>query len=819
MRPEGSDVIMKLRTKRPKRTAPHTKGELDSVHMATLTVDNVESIVRNLLLSLDVSVSDQVFENLINFMFDENNIVLHLNSSKQLQEHYDACKTRYECLYKKVEEILDYLQIEDVESIHVTRHGDKHVFNFGNDTTINFQTYIEDFVINLIDQVHPRSYKYLYKALGQFLMDISGETRVGAYEHTRQFCLVILSLGKIYDDIRGDFQFINEQETAAIERLSHEDIELSDELIELLDSVIDDIYDNPNLPYIRDIARGIKTGKYLESSYDEDQDIHISLRSTGTKVNGHGQKGLLASIVEFDPLVDKCKEFDTLVNFHSHYLTKDEIESIPGLKVKQYSRKTISIEQHKLKRRIIHMCANPIQDRAQWYHNRIARFIRQLPSDCTFDQDRGIQRALVVTSAREVNSHQWNVYCLDLSNATDTLSRQYQQICIDILMPNLGQYWSDIVFDDHVFCKHDRSEVILSQKRGQPQGYKSSFPAFAWAHHILMRMLMKLHHLEYMRPEEFYRVLGDDSLISVKDDDRTIMYDYIHLCSLVGWECHDDKGYKFFFDSDEHASAEFAKVRVMDGRVFTPVPLMLMLNGYKPVSAMACCLHNIKRQQLSSDITRFINRLSDLGYSVDPETEKVINLLAYYKLGDFKYLTGDIHEPSSEEGLVFMQAYFLSKLKGTILEQWAPSDYIGDASKKENISDPFMGYEYEEKLLSIVSISDDHKYWHLIYKNEALINALDSIFGKSTTNKGVVGLNLGAQELDKIYAACELIMDDINTMSQGAEYFLNTLQEAISILENYNPRSDSRCSQRDSDYVNSIAEKYQRLEFNRLFAE
>lgn len=810
---------MGFRTKRPKRIASHAKSELDSIHMATLSVDNIESTVRNLLYSLDVSVSDQVFENLINFMIDEYNIVRNINSSKQLQEHYDACKNRYELLYKKVEEILDYLQIEDVESVSLARNESKKIYHLGTDTTINFQTYIEDFIINLIDQVHPRSYKELYKALGQYLLDLEGASRNQVYNLVRQFSLVILSLGKIYDDIRGDFQFINEQETAALERLSQDDIQLSNELIVLLDDVIEDIYENPNLPYIRDISRGIKTGKYLESPYNEDEDIHISLRSTGTKVNGIGQKGLLASIVEYDPLKEKCKDFDSKVGYISNYLTEDEINSIPELTVKQYSRKTISIEQHKLKRRIIHMCANPIQDRAQYYHNRIARFVRGLPSDCTFDQDRGIQRALVVTSRREVELRHWNVYCLDLSNATDTLSRQYQQICIEILMPNLGQYWSDIVFDDHIFCKYDRTEEILSQKRGQPQGYKSSFPAFAWAHHILMRMLMKLHHLEQMRPEEFYRVLGDDSLISVEDYDRSVMYDYIKLCSLVGWECHEHKGYKFFYDSDEHASAEFAKVRVMDGKVFTPVPLMLMLNSYKPSAAMACCLHNIKRQELNPDIGLFITRLSRMGYEISSDISRIIHLLAYYKLGDFKYLTGDIHEPTLEEGIVFMQSYFINKLKGTLLEQWAPSDYIGDASKSNKIQDPFMGYEYEEMLLNIVPISDNHKYWYLIYKNEALIEALDSIFGKSTTNKAVVGLSLTTEELDKVYAACELIMDDINTMSQGADHFLITLLEAIKVLENYNPRSESRCSQRDSDYVSSIAEKYSEMEFDRIFAE
>lgn len=786
-------------------------------HLATLSIDNVESIVTNLTCSLDVSVSDEVFENLAQFLYDEYNIINNINSIKQLTEHYNSCKTRYEALYKKIEELLDLFDLDDLESVRLTRRENRKLFHMGQDTTIVVTDLIDSYIVRLIDTVHPRSYRYLYKAMAQFLYEISGTSwNQNLRDKFQQFSLVILSLGKIYDDIRGNDDFIMEQEREAFTRLQTPDIELSEELKAILDSVLDDIYDeSQRFPYVADLQRQLRIGKYLESPFNEDVDYHVSLRSTGTKVNGIAQKGLIASIVETDPLIETMKEFDEAVGYHSYYL-RDNIRN--GYSVKQYNRKTISIEQHKLKRRIIYMCANAIQDRAQWYHNRLARFIDSLPSDCTFRQWNGIQRALIATSPEQVRSHQWNIYSLDLSNATDTLSRQYQQICIDMVMPNLGKFWSQLVFHDHTFVFHDKTEKVLSPKRGQPQGYKSSFPAFALAHHMLMRMVMKLHGLENMRPEDFYRVLGDDSLITVKDPDKSIMYDYIRLCGLVGWECHEDKGYKFFYDSDEHASAEFAKVRVMDGKVFTPVPLMLMLNSNKPSAKLSTCLFNIKRGLVDSSLSSLVKRLQNMGEVLSETYIHTMDLLAFFGYGDFKHVQTSLDHVDNEEAISFLQAFYKIKLRGTILEQWLPSQLIGDASYSIKDKDPFIGLENEEKFLSIFDIPDNHKYWYLVYKNEELIHCLDSIFGEQISNKGILGLELSESDRSIIYSACELLMDDISSIKDGTDVFIKTLTSAINILDHYNPRSESRCSQRDSDYINDICNYFEQISFDRFIA-
>lgn len=792
--------------------SPHRVASL-----ATLSIDHVESIVSNLTQSLDVSVSGEVFENLVQFLYSEINTINNLNSIKQMTEHYDACKLRYEAMYTKIEELLDLFDLEDLESVELTRRENRKLFQVGRDTTIVVTDLIDTYIVQLISTVHPRSYKYLYKAMAQFLLE---EAELQWNQNSRskfqQFSLVLLSLGKVYDDIRGNDDFIMQQEKEALVRLQTPDLELSEELTNLLDSVLEDIYSTDRLPYVADIKRQIRIGKYLESSFDEDKDFHISLRSTGTRVNGIGQKGLIASIVETDPLIEEMKDFDNKVGYHSYYLSDNTVE---GYTIKQYDRKTISIEQHKLKRRIIHMCSNPIQDRAQWYHNRLARFVDSLPSDCTFRQHSGIQRALIATSPEQVRVHKWNIYSLDLSNATDTLSRQYQQICIDLVMPNLGQYWSKLVFHDHTFVFHDKSEATLSQRRGQPQGYKSSFPAFALAHHILMRMLMKLHGLEMMKPEDFYRVLGDDSLITVCDPDKSIMYDYIKLCGLVGWECHEDKGYKFFYDSDEHASAEFAKVRVMDGKVFTPVPLMLMLNTHKRSAQLATCLFNIKRGVVDSNLGSLVRRLQNMGNNLSEDYIHTMDLLAYFGYGDFKHVQSSLDQVDDEDAISFLQAFYKIKLRNTILEQWLPSSVIGDASFSKKEKDPFIGLENEEEFLSIFNIPDNHKYWYLVYKNEELINCLDSIFGEQVANKGVLGLELDEKERSIIYSACELLMDDISSIKNGTDIFIQTLTSAIDILGKYNPRSESRCSQRDSDYVDDICTCYAQVSFDRFITE
>lgn len=739
-----------------------------------------------------------------NFIINLDRSMKRLGSEHNALSFYDACKSRYDLLYRKINEILDHLA-SDPKIVLGKPHG-KKVYNLGTNTCIFFILEYEEsdeiLSVNLIDNINPKAYKFLYKAVANLLIDqyqldeiTDQEEKI---ENLRRSFMCILTIAKIYENFRGNEKINLYLEEQAYLRLSLDDFKLSESILNDFKSVCDDIDKGRKAPtYVKDLTRAYRVATQLPMDYI-DSDYHISCRSTGTKYGNKSINGLLSSILEVDNYRN-CR-FDELTGYKSHY----NIESCP--KADQYDRKTISIEQNKLDRRVIHMASNPIQDRVNYYHNRLANLLQVIPTDCTFNQPKGILFATLSTQSNVLNSKRHNIYSLDLSKATDTLSKEFQELCLSIFFgTEMSQEWTNLVSGIHKFEFRDKEVRELRQKRGQPQGYKSSFPAFALAHHIVMRIVMKRCHLESLDPQEFYRILGDDSIIAVNDPDLIVRDTYIQVCKEVGWECNPSKGYTFIWGKDASATAEFAKIRVRDGKVFCPLPLptFLSLKSDRMVDNLPALLWYSKNiNQLSS--TDVVDRLESLGIKVFKKTFDMIFYLAEFQLGEFAALKKFKVDIDQNVQLNVLLAYFYNKLKSTILEEWLPT-HLGGSGKSSRIkTDPFLGFDKELEFLDLIE-DDNHKYWIILDNNERIIHQLNILFGKSSTNLSVARLQMSEDDKDIIYQACELLITglekDINPQS-----FITIVDKAIGVLNQYNPRRSHESYQRESSYLDSMSD-------------
>lgn len=137
------------------------------------------------------------------------------------------------------------------------------------------------------------------------------------------------------------------------------------------------------------------------------------------------------------------------------------------------------------------------------------RHLKTYEEDCTFDQNKGINRVQSwIDEGRTVNS-------VDLSDATNHFPLQYIRLVLTRLMKSDSHYHLDM------WTKISQSAWLLPPNKdglrkpirwlkGQPLGIYPSFAAFAIAHHELLRSLCRELSL---KPLDSYVLLGDDVCI------------------------------------------------------------------------------------------------------------------------------------------------------------------------------------------------------------------------------------------------------------------------------------------------------------------
>lgn len=339
-----------------------------------------------------------------------------------------------------------------------------------------------------------------------------------------------------------------------------------------------------------DMVRALRALERNRRMFVYDNNIPmLSSNSTCSSMLVKGKRitipGVFASCIEPDYFKDYFPEsnIDTIIGFNQDYCISDDLVKL--IKAKSKRRFSTVIKQKKPKIRLIHPLNNSEQDRLNYYHNLISYVLNRVQSDCTFDQEKGPAH---VKHVMETESS-WSLYSMDLTNATDTFSLGLQWLILKELIFNsmpdhaeeLSNAWLDIMMSStHVTI--DGKEIEFSFANGQPQGFLSSFPSFAFEHHIVVLTLLRLYEPN-TEPSTAYRLLGDDIEITIEDKECVVPQLYVTLLNSANVECNLTKGYMYnpYRPDMSVKIAEFAKYLILDGYELTPIPTKLLVTEGK----------------------------------------------------------------------------------------------------------------------------------------------------------------------------------------------------------------------------------------------
>lgn len=200
-------------------------------------------------------------------------------------------------------------------------------------------------------------------------------------------------------------------------------------------------------------------------------------------------------------------------------------------------------------------------------HSYIFDILKNIKSDATFDQNGALDSFVRMNYGARF----WS---FDLKSATDMIPKQLYFPLLSILInEQAAKAWSQIM--DRPFkapkeiLERDNSYGDVHYTRGQPMGFLSSWGLLALLHHALVAFSYYRIHQSSV-PSSFYRVLGDDIVIS----DRDLANSYLEVCK--GFEIPLSL-YKSYADA---TVLNFASRTISNrGEDFTPLSLKEILQA------------------------------------------------------------------------------------------------------------------------------------------------------------------------------------------------------------------------------------------------
>jgi hypothetical protein len=717
------------------------------------------------------------------------------------QRFHDGCKARAHDLVNLRERMSRLTDIEDL--LYVPR-GYTEALDIRNTNYFgkggNFYAVLEDDIeivgtISVQPYWYSSLYKAMYSCMRLYSELVQTEDRAGA-RSVMQVALQVQTWGNIYDELRSNKPMTIEQEEKMFQTLSEtESNPLSEdpELLDLFDQVVKDIKEG-TLPYVMDFHESLEDHEdRMRSTKFSFRHYYVSGKTSSYRhKDGELRKSILSSAYETDPVKDR--RIDDLIGYESNYNTEFKGAGKPHPMI------TLSIPQSKMKRRIIHIGSNAIQDRGKYLHDILQSFLATLGCDCTKDQRAGIAFAERVSNPGFRSSAGYpSIMCMDFSNATDLLSQEFQNKCLGILFPDeVVSFWNELSQMEKVFIFSNGKEKKYNQRRGQPQGLLGSFDCFALAHHVIMLMTMKLTGREGYRANQFYRILGDDSIVSSikKDPDHEVLSAYRRISRWAGLEENETKLHYAGFDQKTSVLCEFAKVTVLNGVMSTPVPIRLLsrngregTNYHRMSSAMWMAINGY--DQLRTEIFRLLpSMFSEEAVLLASDIISSGIIPAFHMFAD----RSRIVDMESVDQCIF--CYIVQKLRGSFLSALLTdeeSERFFDSCEfdMETIS-PFLikGPKIND-ILDVVE-NDNHKIMRVIGRNLELEDAIKSILGLNNQEKLVVGaVDLTAQEM-RLYLWISEVLDNLKLgiplPSMTRIDWIDRL-EATSSLERFMPRA------------------------------
>lgn len=179
--------------------------------------------------------------------------------------------------------------------------------------------------------------------------------------------------------------------------------------------------------------------------------------------------------------------------------------------------------------------------------SKLFNYLKSVPEDCTFDQDRGAKDvAEALRSGIKLST-------LDLSDATNSFPLDVTMFILEQMNDRLCLHTADLQLFEALsrapwkYPKNPEGKDLCFLNRGQPLGLYPSFAAFALSHHCIVRACNP----------SFYRILGDDIVIDSESAVRLR-----HSYERLGVKLSEQK----CFDSDR--LAEFAGKVIIDDKFY-----------------------------------------------------------------------------------------------------------------------------------------------------------------------------------------------------------------------------------------------------------
>lgn len=625
----------------------------------------------------------------------------------------------------------------------------------------------------------PRFYIYLYKILFELLDQISSSSTIKDRNAVDALLLLPSSYGQLYEKLNPTPDIMDRYAHELIETLRSPGVEPSNEFWELFESVKADIRKKHPPKYVQEFRKALDNFQW---ELFKPNQFYATLKAStyaievtdGKKKKRFHFPSFISSLFEPDEAkaFEEVHALDKYLGYESSYLSLVESKKVFGFDIVGYRAITRMIPNpSKFKPRAIHLCGQADQDRLANIHQNVGKFLDSLPSDAKRDHyGKGVTFLLQVTQPDYRNEHKNSIFVSDFSNATDTLGQSFQNKCLEILAPKeVVDYWASISKMPKVFKFYDKTEESYIQESGQPQGYLGSFDAFSLAHHILMLMLMKCSNLTQIKASEFYRILGDDSIVSYPEDVCNSVYDnHSWLCHEANLLKNDTKSAKSFYNLDNQdypiEILDFAKISVCDGDFITPLPSGLTQNyGSSFEDSLAAVLwyndhgitfkdwlYKLLLEKFGNDPISLIHALSiftsgQVDYIHQFEDEKVFKLIDSYISGSALY------------------SYGLAELKSTIL-----GHFLSDSGKEivcttdDSFESLWEGFFKVPILFEwATNLPSSHKFWILMDEAEKLSKDIQDLY------------DIGDPRL----AACIGILIKENDMSENIEWILNRIHE------------------------------------------
>ena len=772
--------------------------------------------IRNSNASIELqNLAEEVDLRLSKFVDKFYTIKSHLQR-EHLSGFVEACKHRSDGLYQ----LMSKLSVIDEEVELIIQYGNNAIeadnlklIGTGNIFAVFEDDEREPLNVFTIEQ-NPKCYYHLYVAIIKLMQQANRMQQIDkpCFKAYLGLCEIIISASKIYTEFRSNPELIADQEVESLRRMTSTHIlDTSSEYMGLFDSVVKDIV-STRFPkkYIQEMVRAIARNKQFTQSPFGDQDYYFSGRGTSSRIKGGTKRiSLVASAYEIDPWLGN--PFDSYIGYESHY-NKEAPEGYydPG-------SKTVTINQNKLKRRAIHITNNATQDRCNYVHRRLARILGSNRCDCTKNQDSGILFALQVTQPkrREVNGYP-SVNCADIIGATDNLNQEFQLMCVKaILGPEVAQFWSDVTTAEKEFVHYKRGQYTkYKQTCGQPQGVLGSFDLFALAHHIIMLMVMKATGRENIDSVEFYRILGDDSIVNTVTNDQheLVRSTYEGICQWLNWRIEQSKSH-YVTHTDKSALAEFAKVTVLNGEIVTPPPIRILSRIADRRTNYYSFTTVIWMMRRGFQLPGVLDQLITEWYSTDEE-RSVVNTLIYGGIiPQFRDLVTQKESELLNRAQVAL-CYLVTKIRGTFVEC-----ILGDKAREELLTNTFMiedafssiAGEDTEEILGMI-IDSKHKLILAIDKNSIIENALKRILGLENSKLIIPLADLTETEIGAIIMVADILdtLDYQDMTDELAGVIIRLLSE-LDTLDRYQMRSFHKHVAKEISYFNEVIKLYNKL--------